>query len=395
MGKLKVGYSYWGFLGDIKMNDEFERISTPDGNAFYSWSIIKALQDDGNEVISIMPDRDSYGFEKLGGNIFSTWAKQNRYYAYCNMQKIHYYPYPPISAYSMEDLFELWDRQRLYEVDFILHEWRMDIPGRNSIVFKASGSKAWQPDLFIQECLVRYCKTRDIKLIIFDLDYKLTEEQFDGMKDFAFIIELGTKWQNTRFANKAKTVFIPFDFCATIDLLELKKKEDIVSNLVYVGNRYERDWCIDKYIPETLENCIVYGNWKEAGRDSETRWPLINFGDRLQTEEMYDVYSKSICTILLAKEDYCKYNFMTARLIEAVFYGTVPLFIEEYGEETIQKFAGVYSELLTVRNKEDVVNATKFFKENYSEREEVILYLRKYLGFMDAKEFVKDLKSII
>ena len=36
MSLPKVGYSYWGFLGDVKMNSNCDIISTPDGNAFYS-----------------------------------------------------------------------------------------------------------------------------------------------------------------------------------------------------------------------------------------------------------------------------------------------------------------------------------------------------------------------
>ena len=229
--------------------------------------------------------------------------------------------------------------------------------------------------------------------MIFDLDYKLSEEQFKDMKDFASIIELGTKWQNTKFASKAKTVCIPFDFS---EINNFQIKDNVRTNLVYVGNRYERDWCIDKYIPETLEKCTVYGNWKEAGRDSESKWPLINFGARLQTKEMYKVYGDSVCTILLAKEEYCTYGFMTARLIESIFYGTVPLFIDEYGENTIKKFAGIYSELLTVTDKQDVVDAVKYFENNSFERRRVIYYLREYLGtIMDANNFVKDLYKAI
>jgi glucosamine 6-phosphate synthetase-like amidotransferase/phosphosugar isomerase protein len=40
-----VGYFYWGFLGDKKFNIKLKEVSTPDGNAFYSWSILKDLLD--------------------------------------------------------------------------------------------------------------------------------------------------------------------------------------------------------------------------------------------------------------------------------------------------------------------------------------------------------------
>lgn len=386
---MKVGYSYWGFLGDIKMNNKFEILSTPDGNAFYSWSIIQALQICGNDVTLVMPDRDAPGYSKLGKRIFSAWLGKKRAKAYKRTNKI-LYP-ENMSALFAEDIFKLWDESGLNDMNFILHEWRMEIPGRNTE--DARMSENWQPDLFLQNCLVEYCKRNKIKLVIFDLDYKLSEEQFKDMKDFASIIELGTKWQNTKFASRAKTVCIPFDFS---EINNFQIKDNVRTNLVYVGNRYERDWCIDKYIPETLEKCMVYGNWKEAGRDSESKWPLINFGARLQTKEMYKVYGDSVCTILLAKEEYCTYGFMTARLIESIFYGTVPLFIDEYGENTIKKFAGIYSELLTVTDKQDVVDAVKYFENNSFERRRVIYYLREYLGtIMDANNFVKDLYKAI
>ena len=57
----KCGYSYWGFLGDTKMDKDGNLLSTPDGNAFYSWSIIRQLQKDGYVVVQVMPDRDRTG----------------------------------------------------------------------------------------------------------------------------------------------------------------------------------------------------------------------------------------------------------------------------------------------------------------------------------------------
>ena len=47
---MRIGYSYWGFLGDRKYDDNGKILSTPDGNAFYSWSIINKLQSDGHTV---------------------------------------------------------------------------------------------------------------------------------------------------------------------------------------------------------------------------------------------------------------------------------------------------------------------------------------------------------
>ena len=40
---MKIGYSYWGYLGDTKYDKNGKMASTPDGNAIYSWSIIYQL----------------------------------------------------------------------------------------------------------------------------------------------------------------------------------------------------------------------------------------------------------------------------------------------------------------------------------------------------------------
>jgi hypothetical protein len=59
-----VGYFYWGFLGDKKFNDKLQEVSTPDGNAFYSWSILKDLLDKNYNVF-VPSDRDKYGYFKF------------------------------------------------------------------------------------------------------------------------------------------------------------------------------------------------------------------------------------------------------------------------------------------------------------------------------------------
>ena len=370
---MNVGYAFWGFLGDRKYNEKFEEISTPDGNAFYSWSIIKAFQDAGHNVFSIMKDRDRYGFKKENINLFSSWCKKERYKSYTNMS----------------DLDVLCSANgEFYGIDLILLEWRWLIDGRNNL--ELEGKENWQEDLKARNEIIRIANELDIPLIVFDLDYKLTNEDIEKY-NIKYVIELGNKWDSVS-AVKSKKVFIPFDFSY---INEFEVKDECKNSLIYIGNRYERDWCIDKYIPEDLDDCIIYGNWKEAGRDSEKRWSKLNFGKRLQTSEMYDAYSNSVATILLAKKEYCEMQFMTARIIESVFYGCVPLFIKEYGDGTIMEYAGKYSELLYVHSKEEVKEKINILKNDLQLRKKVILYLREHLRFMDCKFFVNDVISLV
>ena len=394
---MRVGYSYWGFLGDRKYDDEGNILSTPDGNAFYSWSIINKFIEDGHQVIGIMPDRDEPGFRFEGVNLFSSWCKTSRSNAYMFMNHIEYGDFFDIDnrdILSKDAIKVLWDMYHVNEFDVIIHEWRMPIIGRNTAVDK--DSENWQPDLFIQDTLIEYCRSNNIKLIIFDLDYKIPK---DVVEDFVYninnmyIFELGKKWSNLAYETdgRCRKVYIPFDF-RFMNLFKLKSK--FTDDIVYIGNRYERDWCIDKYLKD-VPGVKVFGNWLEGQRHSEKEWPTINFGKRLQTSDMHDAYSNSATTILLAKREYCENGFMTARILEAIFYGCVPLFIEEYGEDVISLYAGCFADELTVRNADDVIKKTKKFKEDVSYRNKVIDYLRVYLTFMDVSSFTRNVYNVI
>ena len=394
---MKIGYSYWGFLGDRKYDDKGNILSTPDGNAFYSWSIISRLQQDGNRVVGIMPDRDEHGFRFEGTSLFSSWCKSSRLNAYLTMQHIWYGDFFDIDnrdILSKEAIMYLWDTYKINECDAIIHEWRMPIPGRNTSADK--DSENWQPDLFIQDALIEYCRKNNIKLIIFDLDYKIPR---DMVEDFVYntknvyIFELGNKWSSIAYETdgRCRKVYIPFDF-RFMNLFKLKKV--FTDDIVYIGNRYERDWCIDKYLKD-VPGVKVFGNWLEGQRHSEKEWPTINFGKRLQTSDMHDAYSNSATTILLAKKEYCENGFMTARILEAIFYGCLPLFIEEYGEDVIDMYAGCFADELTVRNSEDVINKSKRFKEDADCRNRIISYLRTHLSFMDVRCFARNVYNVI
>ena len=394
---MRIGYSYWGFLGDRKYDDEGNILSTPDGNAFYSWSIINKFIEDGHQVIGIMPDRDEPGFRFEGVNLFSSWCKTSRSNAYMSMNHLEYGDFFDIEnrdILSKDAIKALWDMYHVNEFDVIIHEWRMPIIGRNTSVDK--DSENWQPDLFIQDALIEYCRSNNVKLIIFDLDYKISR---DVVEDFVYatnniyIFELGKKWSSLAYETdgRCRKVYIPFDF-RFMNLFKLKSK--FTDDIVYIGNRYERDWCIDKYLKD-VPGVKVFGNWLEGQRHSEKEWPTINFGKRLQTSDMHDAYSNSATTILLAKREYCENGFMTARILEAIFYGCVPLFIEEYGEDVINLYAGCFADELTVRNSEDVIKKIKRFKEDVSFRNKVIDYLRVYLTFMDVSCFTRNVYNVI
>lgn len=402
---MRIGYAYWGFLADEKYNSKGEVISTPDGNAFYSWSIINSLQEAGHQVWQMMPNRDKPIETLEGKSVIDSFcgmgfenynARSNpRYNAYMKMKKNMYNYVDDWKSITKERLFDIWNGNNVRDFNAILLEWRMEIPGRN-VQNARFENVEWQPDLFIQECIIDYCSKYGVKLVIFDLDYKLTYEQVMELRskrvDY-FIIELGNKWEINHRNIRAIHIEVPFDFRYINNYGIYDTTCD--SNLVYVGNRYERDWCIDMYIPTELRGVTIYGNWLEGNRDSHTRWPGIDFRSRISAKDMFDAYNYSTCTILLAKKDYVKYNFMTVRVIESIYYGTLPLFIEEYGYDVIDRYAGEFGNELTVQGKADVIDKVMYYKYHQGEREAIIKYLREHLKFMDSSIFVRTLEEVI
>ena len=398
---MKIGYSFWGYLGDTKYDKNGIKASTPDGNAFYSWSIINKLQEEGDLVYSIMPDRDFAIFcvdTNKAKQLFDSWCTEQRRRMYTTLINIWHGSnlliqnsgYDMIRKMAKSDELYKYLEKYLDGMDIVLHEWRMPIEGRNVNV---KDKKLYQPDLDIQNCILKYYeKHPSKKLIIFDLDYKLNVKELAKLSNGGnniHVFELGYKWNG--YSN-AHHVEIPFDF-RYINEFDLTRWGEPYGNLVYVGNRYERDWCIDKYIPTEIKGVIVYGNWLESGRDSDKRWPNIKFGHRAQTSDMDRIYGTSKATILLAKEEYLKESFMTARILEAVFYGCVPLFIEEYGKETIEKYAGKLAPYLTVKSKADVIDCI-YALEDENIRIETIKYLREHLKFMDVSHFVDKIYEV-
>lgn len=395
---MKVGYSYWGFLGDVKMNEMGRLLSTPDGNAFYSWCIIKELQDRGHDVIQIMLDRDRPAYRNAlgipGGGVFSKFCTEERESAYINMKKDMYNNIDWCKISSRKELKDIWDKNGLKDIDVILHEYRMEIPGRNDL--DSIGKDNWQPDYFIQDVLIEYCIENNISLIIFDLDYKITATQFIRLYNLSPLIhlfELGHKWDSIP---NTQHVEIPFKFVRLLEGADnvCMNLKDFKTDIVYVGNRYERDAYISKYIPRRI-NTTFYGNWLEPKyNDCVEKWPHIHFKHRAQTYEIGKIYNKSIATVLFAKPEYYKNGFMTARLLETIFYGCVPLFPIEYGKETIKRYAGELADELTVCELVDVYRKVNMLKENLDYRKLIIKNLALNLGFMDVQNIVNDICNI-
>ena len=360
---MKIGYSFWGFLADIKMN-KGKKVSTPDGNAFYSWSIIHALLMSGHKVYRMMSNRDEEAVEKFGKVVFSSFAKEKRYNAYKSM-------------------IDEWPD----DLDVLLMEWRFPIPGRNCTPYedRHTGFFEYQPDLDLQNAMIEKYANTKTKIIIFDLDYKITEEDEKKLNPYC-ILETSNKPKNT--SSKRILVDIPFDF-EEMNTFEIRPA-DPIRHIVYVGNRYERDRIVNEYLAPLNLNIHLYGNWLEGGRDSFDRWPKFIYHDRISLIDFRDAYRNACATILLAKDEYLRSGFMTARILESIFFGTIPIGLNVFYK--IEKYLPEYLIIKEADETRKIVNKSMF---DFEWRKKEITKLRKNLEIMDCRNFVKTIEEII
>lgn len=386
----KVGYSYWGFLGDYKFDEDKDLVSTPDGNAFYSSSIIHSLQQAGYEVIQVMPDRDMPGYDSMRDFLFSSWGTKMRSVAYRKMirnyvKKEHD---QSVSDY-FDELHKFWDDSGLRDAKFILHEYRFCIEGRNDPASFQCGEYGFQPDYVIQLALFNYCIKHGVFVYIFDLDYKLDEATLDKLKADGLkfkVIELGNKWAYR--GDEALRVQIPFDWDVMLAEADICSVFSKTKSICYVGNRYERDETVYKYL-DLIGNVDVYGKWLLGDVD----FSGLVFHGRVHVPQMKEAYRTHMATLLMAKQEYYDNEFMTARILEAVFYGCIPFFAEEYGDDVINAYVGIFDSFLKVRSAKELMTKTRVLEEDREFASHVLCYLVYHLSFMSSDKFVEILEE--
>jgi hypothetical protein len=97
-------------------------------------------------------------------------------------------------------------------------------------------------------------------------------------------------------------------------------------DLTYVGNRYERDEDIEKWLAPVPPHrrVAVYGKW-EPQQEVKARWPHITFGGRIDMKDFAEHMSSSVAVPLLAKPAYHEGGQVTLRAFEALAAGTIPI----------------------------------------------------------------------
>ena len=364
MGR-KIGLSFWAYLGD-------NVIDSPSGANFYLPSVVSVLQDRDYEIYSLQQNRDGMLSEPIK---FENFLADERRKTYEALNFVEGSDFP--------------------DLDILYVEWRWPIQGRNT--FNDIGVPGFTPDLLRQTAILDYyLNKKNTKIVIWDQDYKLSEideEKFLNADSANVKIVETSVFPKKRLIDRYR-IQVPFDF-DTIYEYGINFGRD---KILYVGNNYERERMIDEYMLPISEKypgkVQFYGNWRKYPEEFErisNKWPNIVYNDRITKADFLRVYQDSLCVPLLAKDDYLKHGHMTARLLESLYFGSLPIGFREFNG--IEFYL---TDELIVNSAEDFIyKYEELMRYNYSER--IKLYnaqIDRLKPLMDVHRFVDTIERI-
>jgi hypothetical protein len=372
---MRIGYLFRGFLGDVKMDVNGNELSTPDGNATYSWSIEHECNRRRYKLIPLGPNLDAPAAERMGPDLFAAFSQRQRVSSYERMLR--------------NGWTRLSDR-KFPELDLLLVEWRWPIPGRNTPDDR--GKPGFQPDLDRQEEVLRHYSDLGVPIVVWDLDHKLTADDerrwsMVGGGGGPSIIETSVKPIRQLYERTRVEPPILIDH-----LLQHKMVDRMpIYHIGYIGSRYERDESIDEWIlpitPPNTHRAKFWGKWEPRG-EVEARWPGITFAGRIGVNGFYDAYSKVACVPLLAKRSYYETGFITPRPWEAILFGTIPVGLK--GHLGIEQ----YTEFVA-QDAHDLLNIAREIRTMSHVRREILREDAAHmLSHMDVRNFVDTLERL-
>ena len=269
---MKIGYSFWGFLGSGV-------IDTPDGGRSYRRVLVDGLRSRGHDLVFLQPDRD---FAETGLDLSPEYT---------------------------------WDVGQP-DIDVLFLEWRWPIRGRNTTWCGAAGHAC---DLHRQRELVeRYTTARGVPTILWDKYRRLPID--DPLRTTGNVMVCEAAVHPTPGAVSllfpvADTVLASADPAALAAL-----PRDLP--LAYVGNQHDRDDAFDRFFAPvaTAHRHVVAGQWTRTAA-----WPNVRFIGRVPFTEVAEIYGRSLATMLLVPDRYARAGQLTQRLPEAVLAGCLPL----------------------------------------------------------------------
>ncbi len=269
---MKIGYSFWGFLGPGVTD-------TPDGGRSHRRVLVDGLRSRGHDIVFLQPDRDHLE-----------------------------------AGHDMSDHYR-WD-VGLPELDALFLEWRWPIPGRNTTWCGATGHTC---DLHRQqELLDRYTHARRTPTLLWDKDRRLPAD--DLLRHNAAVTVCEAALHPTP---GAATLLFPVDDAqldAADPALLAARARDLP--LVYIGNQYDRDPAFAEFFAPAAAHHrhLVAGKWTDV-----SAWPHVSFPGRIPFTDVAKLHGRAMATVLLLPERYARVGQMTQRLPEAVLGGCLPL----------------------------------------------------------------------
>lgn len=324
---MKIGYSCWGFLGK-GITD------TPDGGRSHRLTLINALIKQGADIIMLQKNRDYLECGK-------------------DFSKKH------LSFHS-----------GFPEIDALFIEYRWRIPGRNYKVNKKS--LLYTPDLDRQNELINFYQYRNIPILIWDKDQKLSFKDQMKIRN-SIVFEPALK---PRFGRKK--LFFPMNTNRTRlarKKIESYDKSKRKFDLVYIGNQYERDSSFKEFIDKPARllktETQVFGNWNkypERYKENLKKFPNVVFRGRLPFSEINRIYKKSFSTVLIAPNRYYSSGHFTQRLFESLWDLCIPLTPDKY--YSVKKI--IVEDFIISSGNEVVDRINKLRKKSNSEIRKII-----------------------
>ena len=266
---MRIGYSFWGFLGPGIPD-------TPDGGRS---TFVDGLLAAGHDIVFLQRNRD---LDEAGHDLRRRYA---------------------------------WDCGRP-DIDVLFVEWRWPIPGRNTT---GCGSPGHTCDLHRQDELVtRYTLKRRLPTVVWDKDLQLPPDSPLRHMPGAVVCEAA-------LAPSAGAVSLLFPVADGdidgADPMRLAMRPRPLP-LVYIGNRYDRDQAFsDFFAPAAARfDHRVAGKWTGTAD-----WPHVNFIGRCPFPHVRELYESALATVLLLPQRYARAGQMTQRLFEAVLAGCLPI----------------------------------------------------------------------
>jgi hypothetical protein len=269
---VRIGYSFWGFLGP-GITD------TPDGGRSHRRALIDGLITADHDILFLQRNRD---LEEAG--------------------------------HDLRDLYT-WD-SALPSIDALFLEWRWPIVGRNTT---SCGSPGHTCDLHRQaELVAHYTAGSKIPTIVWDKDLQL--EPGSPLRSLANVAVCEAALKPSPGAD---SLLFPVADAALdcVDPASLAVTPRPLP-LVYAGNQYDRDEAFTMFFAPaaTRFQHRVAGKWTRT-----VSWPHVNFTGRCAYPEVRELHESALATVLLLPDRYAHAGQMTQRLFEAVLVGCLPI----------------------------------------------------------------------